>query len=355
MDVVTEIAPPDGGDRVLAAVTRLLPTMAARAEAHDIDATFPADDIDDLRAAGALAVQPEQPSDLMALLRLVGRGSLSVGRVFEGHVNALALVARYGTRAQQDAAASDARAGHLFGVWNTQSRTEKLVLSDGRLTGGKTLASAAGFVTRPLVTADLAGGARQMLLLHLEPGTRTDLSGWTPQGMRATATGSIALDGIAVTSETLIGGPDDYIRQPEFSAGAWRVLAVMLGGLDALIDGLRAHLRQTGRDGDPHQLARAGRALILHETVRLWVDQAARRAHEADDADAIVAYVDLARGAVEAACIEAMAIVQRSVGLTAFMRPNPLERVARDLATYLRQPNPDGALVSGAAHFLHHP
>ena len=355
MDAFAEIAPAGGAAAILAGVARLLPTMAARAEAHDIDSTFPADDIDDLREAGALAVPPERPSDLMALLRLVGRGSLSVGRVFEGHVNALALVARYGTRAQQESAASDARVGHLFGVWNTQSRSDPLVLSDGKLTGGKILASAAGFATRPLVTADLPGGARQMLLLHLAPGTRTDLSGWTPHGMRATATGRIALDGVAVTPETMIGGPDDYIRQPEFSAGAWRVLAVMLGGLDAIIDGLRAHLRQTGRDGDPHQLARAGRALILQETARLWVEAAAQRSGAAGGADAIVAYVDLARGAVEAACVEAIALVQRSVGLAAFMRPNPLERVARDLATYLRQPNPDGALVSGAAHFLHRP
>jgi hypothetical protein len=34
------------------------------------------------------------------------------------------------------------------------------------------------------------------------------------------------------------------------------------------------------------------------------------------------------------------------------MRPAPLERIARDLATYLRQPAPDRALTEAAAWVL---
>jgi hypothetical protein len=30
------------------------------------------------------------------------------------------------------------------------------------------------------------------------------------------------------------------------------------------------------------------------------------------------------------------------------MRPNPIERISRDLATYLRQPGPDRALTGAA-------
>ena len=60
------------------------------------------------------------------------------------------------------------------------------------------------------------------------------------------------------------------------------------------------------------------------------------------------------RLAVEAACHDALQLAQRSVGLAAFMRPNPIERIGRDLATYLRQPAPDAALAEAAAHFLQH-
>ena len=46
---------------------------------------------------------------------------------------------------------------------------------------------------------------------------------------------------------------------------------------------------------------------------------------------------------------------QRSVGLQAFLRPNPIERISRDLATYLRQPGPDRALTDAAAWRLAQP
>jgi hypothetical protein len=47
-----------------------------------------------------------------------------------------------------------------------------------------------------------------------------------------------------------------------------------------------------------------------------------------------------------------METVQRGVGLTSFMRPHPIERISRDLATYLRQPVPDLAMSDGARAFL---
>jgi hypothetical protein len=69
----------------------------------------------------------------------------------------------------------------------------------------------------------------------------------------------------------------------------------------------------------------------------------------------LVAYVNLARLAVEAAAFDLMQLAQRSVGLQAFMRPNPIERISRDLATYLRQPGPDRALTDAAAWVLAQP
>ena len=47
-----------------------------------------------------------------------------------------------------------------------------------------------------------------------------------------------------------------------------------------------------------------------------------------------------------------MEAVHRGLGLGSFMRPHPAERVARDLATYLRQPAPDGAQADAAATVL---
>ena len=68
-----------------------------------------------------------------------------------------------------------------------------------------------------------------------------------------------------------------------------------------------------------------------------------------DDADAIDAYVDLARNAFEGAALRVVALAQKAIGLKSFLRPNPLERLIRDLTTYLRQPNLDVSLMSAAA------
>ena len=94
------------------------------------------------------------------------------------------------------------------------------------------------------------------------------------------------------------------------------------------------------------------------ETAKLWVAQAATIAEpplRSRAPEQLVAYVNLARLSVEAAALELMQLTQRSVGLKAFLRPNPIERVSRDLATYLRQPGPDRALTDAASWILAQP
>jgi alkylation response protein AidB-like acyl-CoA dehydrogenase len=164
----------------------------------------------------------------------------------------------------------------------------------------------------------------------------------------------VDFSGMRVAPEALLGEPGDYLREPVFSAGAWRGAAGALGGLTALVKLHRAELVQRKRDGDAHQQARFGQLVIAHETARLWMERAALRAclEDAPDKD-IVAYVNLARLAVEAACLDGIKLVQRGLGLGAFAAGHPAERVMRDLATYLRQPAPDETLVKAAAFYVH--
>ncbi|GJD50244.1 Acyl-CoA dehydrogenase, short-chain specific [Methylobacterium crusticola] len=338
----------------------------ARAGDQDHDGGFPAEDVADLgrlgllgapvprEAGGAGLGQEAGARDLREVLRLVGYGSLALGRVYEGHVNALQLVARFGAPGQRERLFADARAGHLFGVWNTEPPEGGLVLSERGLTGCKTFASGAGFVTRALVTARRApGGPPLMLVVPLEPGTRADLSAWRAHGMRASATGTVDFTGLALPGDAVLGGPDDYHRQPLFSGGAWRFAAVQLGGIEAVFDAWRAHLARTGRGDDPHQLARLGEGALALEGARHFVARAAECvAAEALAPARLVAFVNLARLAVEQAGLDVLRLAQRSVGLQGFLREHPLERLSRDLATYLRQPAPDRALAQAAAEIL---
>jgi alkylation response protein AidB-like acyl-CoA dehydrogenase len=172
--------------------------------------------------------------------------------------------------------------------------------------------------------------------------------------MRASLVGRVDFDEMPVGDEALIGKSGDYLREPHFSAGAWRTSAVTLGGLEALLTAARRELVKRGRDSDAHQRARMGEGLIAQETARLWVREAAMRAEGTVEASMgeIVAYVNLARIAVETATLDAVRLVQRSLGLAAFLQPNPVERLMRDLGTYLRQPAPDDVLTEAAAWFM---
>ena len=353
-----------------AAARTIAAAAATRADAQDHDGGFPQDDVADLARLGLLAAPvPVEKGGaglgtepgagaLAEVLRLVGYGSLALGRLYEGHVNAIQLIARYGTPDQRSRLFADARAGHLFGVWNTEPAEGGLRVeardTDGQLLGVKTFASGAGYVTRALVTArhpDRAGVA--MMVVPLEAGTRADLSAWRAQGMRASATGTVDFTGLAVNAGDILGQPDDYFQQPAFSGGAWRFAAVQLGGIEAVFDAWRGHLNRTGRGGDPHQLARLGEGAIAVEGARLWIERGAQVASDAGMPPArVVAYINLVRLAVERAGLDVLQLAQRSVGLQGFMRGHRLERLARDLATYLRQPGPDHALTAAASEIL---
>ncbi|MBV9749955.1 MAG: acyl-CoA/acyl-ACP dehydrogenase [Acetobacteraceae bacterium] len=353
--------------RLTETVRASIPALQRRAEALDIEGIFPEQDMAALREAGLLAApvperlgglgagtEPSGAALLAGLLRLLGQGNLAVGRLFEAHVNAIRLVMRYGTAERAEQAAAGALAGDLFGLWVTDPSGERLRRADDRLAGRKGPCSGAGHCARALVTAQTPGGT-QMILITLsgtEPVTGLPAA---LQGMRAASNGTLDLTGVAAPDDALIGVPGDYLREPDFSCGAWRTTAVTLGGLDALVEATRAQLVQRGYQDAPMQQARFGQILIAQETARLWTMRAADMAEQdgpaASSADR-VAYVNLARLAVEAACLDALHLMQRSLGLAAFVRPSLPERLSRDLGTYLRQPAPDAVLLEAGAHGL---
>jgi len=241
----------------------------ARAGAYDEDGAFPVADVNGLHESGLLiAVLPLRCGGaglsglcLSEVLQSIGSGSMPLGRLFEGHVNALELVLRYGNHQQVDLVAEEARAGKLSGVWNTDDANGlRLIHRYGRsrLEGRKVLASGAGHIERPLVTATDENGRRLIVLPRVGAPDRADLSRWTAQGMRASATGAVDFTGVEVEPVEIVGREGDYERQPWFSAGAWRFAAVQLGGMERLFDLLRRHLQETNRGQDSHQAARLG-------------------------------------------------------------------------------------------------
>ena len=345
-------------------------TLFSEATARDAAACFPDDALRLLHESGLMMApfparlggtglaEASAVDALLSALRIIGGADLSVGRLYEGHVNAVALVGRYGTPRQLERLAEEVRAGGMSGVWNAEGAEPAGLQPAGsgwRLSGRKILASGVGSVSRPLVPVARAG-ATVMTLPALPRGERADLSRWTAQGMRSTATGTVDLEGLPIGPDDIVGQDDDYRRQPTFFGGAWRFCAVQLGAVERLLDLYRADLVRLGRGGDPYQRQRVAACATASETAALWVGQAARMvAGETRPVAEILAYVGLTRGVVERAGLDVMEAVHRGLGLGAYVRPHPVERVARDLATYLRQPAPDGAMADAAAAVLASP
>ncbi|PYD48583.1 acyl-CoA dehydrogenase family protein [Novacetimonas pomaceti] len=353
------------------ALTACRAELEEEAGANDAQAAFPAKGMDRLRDLGGLSASlphtlggqglgtgQQGMIGLLQLLRLVGQGSLALGRIVEGHINALRLIACYGTPDQLARAAMDVHDGALFGVWVTEGATPLRMEQVGgtiRLRGEKIFASGARHVTRALVTARTRDGTTRMLLVTLDDGRDVSPVFGGLAGMRGAETGRCDFSAMMLPPDAVIGQAGDYLRQPEFSAGAWRGMAVALGGIERLASLLRLQLAERGRADSPAQQARIGQALIATETAYLWTRKAALVVATQDGRDAgdIVATVNLARIAVERAGLEVIELVQRGLGLSAFTRTNVVERLTRDLATYLRQPAPDETLCEGAAWFTH--
>lgn len=358
--------------QMLDCAARVAERCAAHAAAIDFEGAFPADEFGWLHEAGLLTaplrpdlggvgvgVLPGTTPDLLTLLRHVGRGNLAVGRLYEGHVNALLLLQTFGTPAQQEAWAADARAGRQFSVWNTQAEDGVHVhaLPSGKfqLQGAKTFASGAQHVARPLITGADDGGGWQMVIVPTErvQPALTDSSFWQPLGMRATASVHMDFSGIEVGAEDLLGQPGDYYTQPAFGGGGIRFMAVQVGGAAAVLDQTRQFLRETGRTGDLFQRERVGKMASLVETGNLWLRGAGEITDRPGmDADTVVQYAHMARAVIENICLDVLRLSERCIGARGLLRPHPFERIHRDLTLYLRQPGSDAALVEAGRFVL---
>ncbi|WP_416356870.1 acyl-CoA dehydrogenase family protein [Aureimonas phyllosphaerae] len=329
--------------------------IAADAALRDRDGAFPERSFEALRSAGLVAEPPLGDGEIGTLLRVlatVGRADLPVGRIFEGHVNALALMRRHGTPAQRAHFDALARDGGLYGVWNTDKPDDPLRLDGGRLRGAKTYASGVDGLSHAIVTVSEPQG-RVMIAVPLA-GLPVDRSWWQPMGMRASGSHVVDFTGLEVTPDMILGVPDAYLEAPWFFAGAIRFVAVQVGGMHAVFDAAVAHLRASGRIGDPYQAQRVARMGAAVEGGYGWLDRAAAEwdavAAGRAPPEPLVATANAARGAVEAAALGVLEEAERGVGAAGLIAPHPLERLMRDLRTYLRQPNPDGALAGlGAA------
>lgn len=287
---------------------------------------------------------------LLHMLRLVGRADLSVGRIFEGHLNGLLLIERYGNQKQKERYYNDAKEGKLFSVWNTESSPDGVTLSSNlKLKGSKIFCSGGLNIQRPLITAKSNNGWQMIVLdsenlLHL----KEDWSLWKPLGMQASVSSRIDFTGIQLQKNQLLGSLDNYSQEPMFSGGAIRFAAVQLGGAEAVANIALEHLQKNKRTENPYQKKRLGEISILLASGKQWLKSAGEIADQEQNLPqaTVINHANMVRTAILDICNNVVHLAEKSIGLQGFMQNHPMEKLHRDMSTYLKQPGPDLALAN---------
>lgn len=359
----------------------------------DKQGIFPVEEFRQIAAAGLLTAplsrqlgglglgfETLHTGEFLLLLKDLGLGNLVIGRIYEGHANALQLVQTFGTTEQIERYAADARSCQkIFGVWNAEATDGVKIISQDngkyRLEGSKTFCSGCGYVERPFVNGKLPDGTWQMCIVPMdEVETIVDPDWWQPSGMRATVSYKVDFTGVELEQQSLIGKPGDYFRQPWLSGGVIRFAAVQLGGAEALFNATRSYLQKLDRCEHTHQQEHLGKMAIAIESGKLWLQGAAQMveqyapifggypedSHEraslksllVQQRPQLVAYANMVRTSIEQTCMDTIQLSQRSIGTLGLLPPEPMERLIRDLSLYLRQPVFDAAITNVGQYVL---
>jgi len=328
-----EAAPGTGLDRIVTA-------LEARAAPEEDGTSDIGASIALLREAGWLDDDgTEDPGLTAARLGRVGAANLPVGRLWEGHVNALLLARVHGDAREAAGIEALVRRGALLGVWGADGATPVVPSPDGSaLRGFKDFASGLGTVTHAVVTVS-SGPEVRLGLVDVRDPARADASTWRMRGMRATASGRYDLDGIPLGDVTWLGGPGDYLKEPHFVGGVWRIAALQVGGALGLLDATAAELRARDRLGAPAQMARLSTASIRALGAAALVTSAANAAapgasRAPEEAAALSA---AARLLTEETGLDTIRAAEQCLGLAHFGDGSVTGRKARDLSVYLRQ------------------
>lgn len=338
---------------------------AAGADRGDRDLTA---DIDALRTAGWLAAclptgaggrswgtQETGTQDAFDALRVLGRVSLPVARLFEGHMNAVKLVHLYGAASLKRDIFAAVQSGALLGVWGADVSGAPLTMERSAdavaLTGEKQFCSGLGVVDMAVVTG-LLEDEQRLAIVSTTDAARMDPERWSMSAMRATLSGGYRFDGMTIDAGRLIGRSGDYQTEPYFEGGIWRYCAAHLGAAEALYAAMRSALVKSGRAGAPMQAQRLVQAAIAVETARLWIKRAAEETETECASPAKATLALLAREVTRESCDTLLDAVEQSLGMAAHDIASPIERMRRDLRLYLCQAAPDAKLARAADGLL---
>ncbi|SAL56476.1 hypothetical protein AWB74_02579 [Caballeronia arvi] len=262
-------------------------------------------------------------------LGVVAAFDLSLVKLYEGHTDALAILAELGYAQPQD--------GSAWAVWAAEPPNARLsALGDPEaqtvlLHGTKSWCSGAASVTHALVTAWNERNEPVLAAVDLrERGVNITGTGWQAVGMRASASVDVRFERV---SARLIGSPRAYLERPGFWHGGAGIAACWFGAAAGIATFVA---RDAKHRAGPHKLAHLGSidttlcatAALLRETAA-FIDR-----EPAADA---MAPAMRARLAAEHAAAFVVEHAGRALGAGPLCRDAHFAQLMADLPVFIRQ------------------
>jgi len=272
------------------------------------------------------------------VLAAVGAHDLALAKLYEGHTDAIAILAEAGMEA------TGAAADGLWGTWCAEAPAARLALRHDAagltgftVSGRKAWCSGAAGVSHALVSCWNEAGAACLASVALnQAGVTVTEAGWHAVGMAGSRSVDVVFEGAAATQ---VGEPDFYVNRPGFWHGGAGVAACWYGAAQALAGALHTALAQrlgAGQPVDVHRLAQLGEVDVALQATGALLRGAAAQIDAAPSASGFARALRV-RLAVEQCANTVLHAVGRALGAGPLCRDERIARLFADLPVFLRQ------------------
>ncbi|MGF6642925.1 acyl-CoA dehydrogenase [Paraburkholderia sp. GAS82] len=269
-------------------------------------------------------------------LAAVAARDLGLVKLFEGHTDALAILAELKAPAVPP--------GSSWGVWAAEAPDARLTatpLANGQLQldGVKAWCSGARALSHAVVTAWLGDEPVLAAVALTQPSVSISSDHWQAVGMRATESGDVRFE---QTRAIQIGTPRDYVNRAGFWQGGAGIAACWYGAAAGI-----AHMMAdaVAARPDAHRLAHMGAVDVALAGAAAVLRATAAQIDARPRADVQIAALR-ARLIVEAAATTVMTHAGRALGAAPLCRNERFARAMADLPVFLRQSHAERDLAA---------
>ncbi|WP_312534235.1 acyl-CoA dehydrogenase [Acinetobacter variabilis] len=256
------------------------------------------------------------------ILSQISATNLSLGKIFESHLDALAILHELNIPANPH---------QLWAVWAAEGGPQPLQLDEGKLTGIKTWCSASSWVESGLLTYRDEQNRSQLLIVDMQqPGIQHDHTVWQAVGMQHTSTAQLEFNQVPVEK---VADPHAYLDRVGFWHGAAGVAACWYGATVALAEYLqqkqlrKPHMYKAMYLGEISRDLLATQALFYR--IAELIDQQPKFPHQLQ--------IQALRAQVEATALNVLNQVGKALGAAPYCTNSYFAQLAADLPVFIRQ------------------